>query len=60
MDFKTGDSIRVLIGDYTGKEGVVGVIATTKGADKSVGVRLFAVEKALPLTWFKPDELQKV
>ena len=58
MDFKTSDRIRVLIGVYAGKQGVVDAIATEQ--EKSVGVRILGGGKVLPLTWFKPDEIEKV
>ena len=56
MDFKEGDRIRVLIGVYTGKEGVVATIAPN--APKSVGVRVLGTDGVLPLTWFKPEEIE--
>ena len=56
MDFQMDDRVRVLMGVYAGKQGVVDVIATEQA--KSVGVRILGGEKVLPLTWFKPEEIE--
>ena len=55
---KVGDRIRVLVGVYTGKEGRVDSLSD---APKSIGVHVFGGEKTtLPLTWFRPEEIEKV
>ena len=58
MDFKVGDKIRVLVGDYVGKHGEVTAIA--ENAPKSIGTRLYGAEKVLMTTWFRPKEAEKV
>ncbi len=55
---KVGDRIRVLVGVYTGKEGRVDSVSS---APKSIGVYVFgSKETTLPLTWFRPEEVEKV
>lgn len=56
---KIKDRVRILVGVYVGKEGRVDSISS---ALKSIGVYVFAggKVKALPLTWFRPEEIEKV
>ena len=56
---EVGDRIRVLIGDYTGKEGRVDSLSD---APKCIGVEVFGTggKMVLPLTWFRPEEIEKI
>lgn len=57
---KIGDRIRVLVGVYTGKEGRV---KSLSDAPKRVGVHVFGglqKDMILPLTWFRPEEIEKL
>ena len=68
MDFKTGDSIRVLVGRYANMRGVVGLISEglmphlvsvrTGGTDGMEPPPPFRREPQV--TWFKPEEITKV
>lgn len=57
---KINDRIRILIGVYKGKKGRVDMLSANKG----IGVLMFAIERdeyiTLPLTWFKPEEIEKI
>lgn len=56
---EVGDRIRVLVGVYTGREGRVLNLALL--APKSIGVHIFVGKEAtLPLTWFRPEEIEKI
>ena len=58
MDIKEGDKDRVLVGVYDGKEGRV---KSQSDAPKCIGVHVYGGDKmALPLTWFRPEEIKKV
>jgi len=57
---EVGDRIRVLVGIYTGKEGRVDSVSS---APKSIGVYVFGglpKEMVLPLTWFRPEEIEVI
>ena len=55
---KIGDRIRVLVGAYIGQEGRVDSLSD---APKCIGIHVFGgKEIALPLTWFKPEEIEKI
>lgn len=57
--FKEGDSVRVLVGIYAGKQGRVEIVTNT--APKGVGVRVYGEGKmTLPLTWFREEEIELV
>ncbi len=55
---KIKDRVRVLIGVYAGQEGIV---ESLSDAPKCIGVHVFAgKEIALPLTWFRPEEVEVI
>ena len=55
---EVGDRVRVLVGVYAGKEGRVDSISD---APKCIGVYVFGSNKmTLPLTWFKPEQIEKI
>jgi hypothetical protein len=55
MDLKIGDRIRVLVGVYTGSEGVVEIFA--EGVEKPIGIKVFK-DGSLMTTWFRPSEIE--
>lgn len=56
---KINDRVRVLVGVYTGQEGRV---ESLSDAPLCIGVHIFGGKKevVLPLTWFRPEEVEKI
>lgn len=55
--FKIKDKIKVLVGVYKDSVGTVEAIAPD--AKKNIGVNVKSKDSKLPLTWFKPNEIEK-
>lgn len=58
MEFEIGNKIKVIQGNYIGKEGRVDAIAPD--VPKSIGVILQGAEKVMMTYWFKPEEVELV
>lgn len=56
---KLKDRVRILVGMYKDLEGIVDTVCN---AEKGVAVRVFSKGdlKPLPITWFKPKEIEVI